>query len=527
MRVALYARYSSDLQSAASIADQFAVLSAYVARVGGEVVAEFSDAAISGATLHRPGIQALLAFARVGRCDAVAAEAMDRLSRDQEGTAHILNRLTFYGVKLLTIADGEVGKLQAALRSTVAAMQLDDTAAKTRRGQRGRVMAGRSAGGVCYGYRVVLVPDGQARGGRTIDPGEAAIVRRVFELYAQGQSPKSIARGLNAEHIPGPRARAWSPSTINGHASRGTGLLNNELYVGRLVWNRLRYLKDPDTGKRLSRVNPGAELVAKDVPELRIIEDDAWQAVKARQAELRKVHRPERARRPKYLFSGLTVCGTCGGGYTLQHAERLSCFNAAVRGTCANRRTITRVELETRALTALQTKMLDPGAFRRFCDGFAARMYQMRREHLSGLAGVRHELATVERRILGLVEAIADGYRDETIRATLAGLEAKRAELRIRVQEPTLPRLLPELADRYRATVGELVAAFNAGALSAREKLRGYVRRIVIPPGHELLAIVGHVGALVGGNGGFPPPQPPLTPTTAIELPEELWIVAA
>ena len=50
----------------------------------------------------------------------------------------------------------------------------------------------------------------------------------------------------------GPGAR----STIAGNAARGTGILNNELYLGRLVWNRLRYVKDPSTGKRVSRLNP-------------------------------------------------------------------------------------------------------------------------------------------------------------------------------------------------------------------------------------------------------------------------------
>ena len=40
---------------------------------------------------------------------------------------------------------------------------------------------------------------------------------------------------------------------------RGTGILNTELYVGRLAWNRLRYVKNPDTGKRVSRLNPATE----------------------------------------------------------------------------------------------------------------------------------------------------------------------------------------------------------------------------------------------------------------------------
>jgi hypothetical protein len=77
---------------------------------------------------------------------------------------------------------------------------------------------------------------------------------------------------------------AWGPSTIHGNRDRGTGILNNELYIGRLIWNRLRYLKDPETGKRVSRLNPENEWILQEVPELRIIEPDLWEAAKARQA---------------------------------------------------------------------------------------------------------------------------------------------------------------------------------------------------------------------------------------------------
>ena len=74
---------------------------------------------------------------------------------------------------------------------------------------------------------------------------EAAIVQRIFRAFVAGISPKAIGKTLNAEGIPGPMGVAWSPSTIHGHAGRGTGILNNELYIGRLVWNRQRYVKDP------------------------------------------------------------------------------------------------------------------------------------------------------------------------------------------------------------------------------------------------------------------------------------------
>ncbi|MGB8901873.1 MAG: recombinase family protein [Methylocella sp.] len=65
----------------------------------------------------------------------------------------------------------------------------------------------------------------------------------------------------NKEAVPGPSGTAWGPSTIHGNPDRGTGILNNELYIGKLVWNRLRYIKDPETGKRVSRPNPESEWI--------------------------------------------------------------------------------------------------------------------------------------------------------------------------------------------------------------------------------------------------------------------------
>jgi hypothetical protein len=94
------------------------------------------------------------------------------------------------------------------------------------------------------------------RGERTINSAEAEIIRRVFREFATGISPRAIARRFNDQGIPGPDGALWTDSTLRGHSARGTGLLNNELYVGKLVWNRLRYVKDPATGKRVSRINP-------------------------------------------------------------------------------------------------------------------------------------------------------------------------------------------------------------------------------------------------------------------------------
>lgn len=148
------------------------------------------------------------------------------------------------------------------------------------------------------------------------------------------------------------------------------------MYVGRLVWNRLRYLKDPDNGKRVSRLNPESEWVIQEVPELRIVEQDLWDAVKARQAET-TFSQPARGnealserRRPRHLFAGLIRCGCCGGGYSMISKDLLGCSTARNKGTCDNRLNIRRDALEASVLSGLRTHLMEPDLFREFCNEF-------------------------------------------------------------------------------------------------------------------------------------------------------------
>ena len=95
---------------------------------------------------------------------------------------------------------------------------------------------------------MLRVVKGDERGGREIIQEQAEIVNRVFSEFATGMSPNQIAHGLNNDQILGPSGGLWRDKTVRGHIKRGTGILNNELYIGRLVWNRQRYVKNPETG---------------------------------------------------------------------------------------------------------------------------------------------------------------------------------------------------------------------------------------------------------------------------------------
>jgi len=101
MRAVIYARYSTDLQSAASIEDQVRLCRERLERDGHDLVKIYSDRAISGATLLRPGVQLLMQDATGGAFDHVYAEALDRISRDQEDAAGFFKRMAFAEVTFL------------------------------------------------------------------------------------------------------------------------------------------------------------------------------------------------------------------------------------------------------------------------------------------------------------------------------------------------------------------------------------------------------------------------------------------
>ncbi|ARQ02719.1 DNA invertase Pin-like site-specific DNA recombinase [Pseudorhodoplanes sinuspersici] len=503
MKVALYARYSSDNQRDASIEDQLRLCRLYAEKQGWTIADSYSDRAISGASLLRPGIQELIHDATRGRFTVVLAEAMDRLSRDQEDIAGLFKRMAFAGVKIVTLSEGDVTHLHVGLKGTMNALFLKDLADKTRRGLRGRVENGKSGGGLCFGYDVVrqFAASGEPiRGDRTINPAEANVVRRIFADYLAGKSSRTIARELNKEGVVGPQGNEWGPSTIHGNPKRGVGILNNELYVGRLVWNRLRYLKDPDTGKRVSRHNPESEWIIQDVPELRIIEQSVWDAVKAQQQKL--AYEPSapgqnalnERRRSKHLFAGLMKCGCCGGGYVLISKDLLGCATARNKGTCDNRMNIRRDVLEASVLNGLHTHLMEPSLFREFCEEFTREVNRLRIERSSSIVGQRKELTKVQRDLERAIQAVLDGVPGAQLKDTIGALESRKAELTevlAHAEEP--PVLLhPNMAEIYRQKISALHHRLQDedGKAEAAAIFRTLVDQVTLQPEESELAIV-------------------------------------
>ena len=238
-------------------------------------------------------------------------------------------------------------------------------------------------------------------------------------MFADGASPIAIAKTLNAEHISGPAGRAWRDTTIRGHALRGTGILRNELYIGRLVWNRMTYIRDPATGRRVSRMNPQAQTIAMEVPELRIIDQELWDQVQGRLTNMRTnlgADKPDRpryweTRRAHHVLTGKVICGCCGGAIANIGRNYLACSAARRQGTCSNRRGIQRDVLEKLILDALRTRLMQPEHVATFVAEFTAEWNRLQAEVSAEATAQRRELDTVQRRLASLIDAIAECAR--------------------------------------------------------------------------------------------------------------------
>jgi site-specific DNA recombinase len=514
MRAALYARYSTDMQNPRSVADQLRLGRAHVQKLGLSIddAAVFHDEAITGYVMaQRPGLLGLLAAAERGEFDVLVAEHTNRIARGADLWS-IFNRLKFVGVAIETVVQGRIGTIHVGVDSLQNELGLEDLAYKTRRGLEGAALAGRVAG-LSYGYRKARRYDAEGeriKGAREIVAEEAEVVVRILTEYAAGLSPETIAGRLNADAIPGPTGGLWSGPTIRGSPEKGTGIINNELYRGVWLWGKATHHKNRTTGQVVKRLGPVEKVVRVEVPDLRVVPDQLWDQVQARQAALRRTvkvpagYRAEMARRPKRLLSGLVRCGLCDRPMILhQDGPRKSAPDLRPRrwlcqtartygaGACPGNRTARADALEARVLAALADQLLHPDAVEAYVAEYRAEMARLNAARERGKADAERELAQVRRAIARDLEVASELPKDarRTVLDKIAAAERRREILEAEVA--ALPKaeviaLHPSAAGRYRAAIADLLTALDGPQdverAQAREAVRALVQAVYIHP---------------------------------------------
>ena len=524
MKAAIYARYSTDKQSEASLEDQVRVCERLADRHGFHVVATYRDAALSGGTTRRPGYQAMLAAARRGEFRAIVAEDTSRLWRLLAEQAPRLAELSDLGIAVVTHdldTRQESGAILGAVSGAMAEQYRREIGRRTKRGLEGLARQGKSAGGRAYGY----IPAALSGTGRVeIDKDQATIVREIFERYSHGWSPRAIAAELNRRGVPSPgsswkrnvrRKAGWLSSAIAGDPSRGMGILNNELYIGRQVWNRLRWIRSAsDSHKRRCLQNPRNEWIVRDELRLRIVSEQLWEAVKARQDQAAHA-RGDRIRAglsgrtgagPKYLLSGLLRCGDCGASLVIADRRHYACSGRVHGGACSSTVRVNRTVVEAGILAGTKRELLRPEV-----------IAEARRRILRALKGSRERpvnqqrVAQLQREVANLADAIAAGAlrASPAIATRLQAAEAELARLQVQAAKPapkvaTLPSGIEGAWRQAVANLETVLATHDvARARTVLLDLIGEIQVVATPEEIRFETKKGALeGALVRAAGG-------------------------
>jgi site-specific DNA recombinase len=464
MRCVVYARYSTDRQTESSIEDQLRVCREFIAAQGWQVKAEHSDRGISGAALgNRPGAQAALAAVSAG--DVLVINDLSRLSRSQD-LAPLIARLRHRGVRVIGVqdafdTDSRTHRMQAGLSGIMSEEFRAMVADRTRSALEQRARDGRPTGGKAF--------------------EDAALVLEIFTRFAAGESLRAIASDLNRRGIPSPGANWKERGRPRGKwlVSALHAMLHNERYIGRVIWNRSQWIKDPDTNKRHRRERPESEWIIREVEP--VVNAETWATCQARFRT-----NAGRGGKAKYLLSGLLTCGVCGGNLVIVGGKndrglgslRYGCALHKEGGhhACSNGISVSRVLAEELLLEPVMRDLLAP-------DITADAIEEMRRER----AAMEREAPSEDRELAELERLVREGILSAEIAAP--SLAAARRKAQDRRLEQSQGLMWPSVA-AYKAAVAEMRTLLTGEDIdAARELLREHVGQIrCVPENGNLVA---------------------------------------
>ncbi|WP_343036121.1 recombinase family protein [Kroppenstedtia pulmonis] len=300
--------------------------------------------------LDRPQIQEMLKMVDNGNCDAVMVMDLDRLGRGDMYDMGMIYRAFQYSETLIITPNevidpnAEGAELLFGVKSIISREELKSI---TKRMQRGRQVSAKEGKSITrkppFGYlrdeNLKLYPD----------PDHAWIVKRIFEMVAEGKGRSAIAKELTKMGIPTPdRAREWNATTLKN-------ILNNEVYRGHIIWGTKRNVKR--NGKYVAKPLPPDQWQRKDNAHEPIISQELWEKAHANYGKnyIPPVHTPRKLTNP---LAGLIYCNNCN--YAMQYKKdsknviQMECRSSKCRGVV---RGISFRTLEDRVLEIMEKKI--------------------------------------------------------------------------------------------------------------------------------------------------------------------------
>lgn len=502
MTAAIYARKSTEQTGVAddqkSVARQVDHARAYAARKGWTVDAVFVDDGISGAEFAtRPGFLRLMnALKPRPAFNVLVMSEESRLGREAIETAYALKQLVQAGVRVFfyledreRTLDSPTDKIMLSLTAFADELEREKARQRTYDAMLRKARAGHVTGGRVFGYDNVDVcgaSGDRSHVMRRINDAEAAVVRRIFALCADGAGLTRITKTLNADGVPAPRAQQGRPTAWAGSSVRD--VLLRPLYRGEIVWNQTRKRDAWGLPNRATR--PAGDQVHVAAPDLQIVPSDLWDRAQARFAERQAKHttagRGGLDLDSAYLLSGFARCTVCGGGlaaHTRSHGTGASrravrfygCTSYWKRGaTVCRNGLVGRMDvIDAEVLATLQDDICRPAVVEEAIRLALAELAPERQDVTR--AQLEAELADLRRESERLADAIARGGPLNALLERLAARQARCATLEAELTLHATPRAVVSLAGlepRLRAKLADWRGLLQRNVQDARAVLR-------------------------------------------------------
>jgi len=458
-----YARYSSAGQRDVSIDQQLQDIRAFARREGYTIVHEYADHARSGfkRTDARSEFQAMMAAADKGSFDTVIAWKVDRFGRNREESAIFKGRLRQRGVRVVyamePIPDGAAGVLLEGMLEATAEWYSRNLSENVSRGMTDNAKKCLWNGAQLYGFR--KGPGGSFE----IVEEEAALIRRMFELYLQGYSFSRVADALNADGLRTPRGNLFDSSFVKR-------IINNDRYKGVYRW--------------------GDYVTPDGIPAI-ISKSDFERAQTMKNKTARHVNQGG----TDYLLTGKAFCGVCGApligdsgtSHTGATHNYYTCRDRKNKKSCTLK-TCRKEELENAVIDFIFDYCLTGEVKEKIADHVVAAQAEALKK--SPLAGMEKELAATRRKIDNINNAIAEGFASATTAVKLRDLETVAEELRVSVESLRYSEKQLITRDRVLFFLEKLATMDKSDPIRQKQLINTFINSVTLYPDGSLRIVI-------------------------------------
>ena len=353
LRVACYARYSTNMQREESIFAQLRAMKKFCADNGWKIVGEYVDEAYSATTDKRPQFQQMIEDSNKREFDIVLVHKLDRFARNRYDSSLYKQKLRKNGVKLCSVLErldsSPESILLEGLLESINEFYSANLARESMKGMKENAYKCLFNGG-CPGLGYDI-DDSQRY---VINEHEAKAVVLIFSMYLCDYSYQQIADALNAD---GFLTKIGKPFSRNSF----TEIIRNEKYTGVYIFNRSE-AKGYDNKRNSHRNKPSEEIIRIEGGIPAIISRETWEA-----AQEKRIANMHHARHCNciYLLSKLVVCGVCSKIMhgTIRLRRNLPSYHTYTCGTkksnCNNPKEIEKNSLEQYVIELVEKKCID------------------------------------------------------------------------------------------------------------------------------------------------------------------------